>query len=145
MSACGSPCGLGLVSRIHFSIQNSPKPVPCCGGFLYVDVNLSAPAIQQIDLANGQVNNGHLDAFLTATDCTTLFDDTYNGSAAHPLCNVYIGPVSAGTVSERVSLPKGSYRVFAQSWASNNDTTDAFTIDVGIYSDSCSGRVPLSP
>jgi hypothetical protein len=108
----------------------------CCGGFLYEDVNLSDPLTKQVDLANGQINSGHLDAFLTTTDCARLFDAAYSGSAAQPLCKILIGPVAAGTVSQAVTLPLGSYRVFAQAWASN-DATDAFSMDVGIYSDNC--------
>jgi hypothetical protein len=146
-SSCGSPCGLGLVSRTYLASSSipSPGPVPCCGGFLYQDVDLSAPVVQQVDLANSQVNSGHLDAFLTSIDCAELFDNTYNGSATHPLCKLYVGPVPAGTVSARVSLPKGTYRAFAQAWASNNDTTNAFSIDVGVYGDSCAAQGPIGP
>jgi hypothetical protein len=138
-SSCSSDCGLALVERINFSSSPTPDsfvPVPCCGGFLYEDVNLSDKLIQRIDLANSQVSNGHVDAFLTSTECTKLFDASYNGSAAQPLCRIYVGPVAGGAVSQAASLPLGSYRVFAQAWASN-DTVSVFAIDVGLYSTSC--------
>ncbi len=113
------------MQRISFSsdpktLSEPPTPVPCCGAFLYRDVDLTAKVIQQVDVANAQVNNGHVDAFLTATTCTKLFTDAYDGSAVQPLCKVYIGPVSAGMVSPRQTVPSGIYGVFVQAWALND-------------------------
>jgi hypothetical protein len=88
------------------------------------------------DLANGQTNSGHIDAFLTSPDCVRLFDGPYNGAASSPLCRIYIGPVTAGTASGRQTLPKGMYRVFVQAWASN-ELSNVFGVDVGLYTDQC--------
>ena len=140
-SSCTSACGLGLVDRFWFTSApvkpaDPPNPVPCCGGFLFQDVNLGAADIQQVDLANAQVNNGHVDGFLVAPDCTRLFDGPYNGTVVQPLCKIYIGPVASGTVSQRQTVPPGSYRMLAQAWATN-DASDLFTLDIGVYSDKC--------
>jgi hypothetical protein len=81
--------------------------VPCCGGFLFHDVNLNSSDIQQVDLANGQVNAGHVYAFLVSADCAKLFDGPYIGSVVQPLCKIYIGPVAAGTCrTNRSSYPE---------------------------------------
>jgi hypothetical protein len=148
-TSCSSACGLGLVQRLSFSSDpanpsDPPHAVPCCGGFLFQDVDLTATDIQQVDLANSQVNSGHLDAFLTAPDCIKLFDSAYNGSAIQPLCKIYIGPVAAGTVSDRQTIPKGKYRTFAQAWAST-DTSNVFNIDVGIWTNKCVPHLPMNP
>jgi len=119
-ASCGHACGLALIQRITFPppppgpLAPAPPPVPCCGGFLYQDVALT-DVTQQVDLANGQVNNGHVDAFLVSGDCVRLFDGPYSGSATQPLCKVLIGPVAAGTVSPRQKIASGSYRVFEQA------------------------------
>jgi hypothetical protein len=146
--SCTSACGLRLWSRVSLSStplkpSDPPNPVPCCGGFLFQDVNLRATDIQQVDLSNSQVSSGHVDGFLTAPDCTRLFDGPYTGTVAQALCKIYIGPVAAGTVSQRQTVPNGAYRVFAQAWTSN-ETSELFGIDVGIYSDKCQ-PVLLSP
>lgn len=139
--SCSSACGLRLWSRISLSslplkLSDPPNPLPCCGGFRYQDVNLEATDIRQVDLSNSQVNSGHVDAFLTAPDCTRLFNDPYTGTGTQPLCKIYIGPVAAGTVSQRQTIPNATYRMFAQAWASN-ETSELFGLDVGIYSDRC--------
>lgn len=140
-TGCSSGCGLGLTQRLSFSSAPVfpsvvPIPVPCCGEFLFHDVNLTAAEIKEVDLANTEVQTGHLDAFLTAPDCTKLFDHPYNGSVSEPLCKIYIGPVAAGTVSQRQAIPKGRYRVFAHAWASN-DASSSFSVDVGLWTNRC--------
>ena len=134
----GETCGLGLHRRITL---NSPQRVPCCGGSLYQDVDLTAPNIQ-IDLANVQfTGQAPVDGFMTTTSCQKLFDGEYPG--ASPLCTVYLGPVPPGSVSQRVTLPSGTYRVFAQAHSSN--TTDAsWRLDVGIWDHRCVGPIGSS-
>src|SRR5262245_26702574 len=140
-TSCSRECPLWLAQKLVFSsdpqkLGDSPMPVPCCGGFLFQDVNLNSSAVQQTDLANGQVNVGHVDAFLVSSDCTKLFEGAYNGSVVQPLCTIYIGPVAAGTVSERKKISPGTYRLFVQAWASN-ESEQRFALDVGIWSDDC--------
>jgi hypothetical protein len=126
-----------LASTISFSNHGNPaNAVPCCGGFVFQDVNLTGADIQEVDLANSQVNSGRVDAFLTTPDCAALFAGPYMGFPAQPLCKVFIGPVPAGTVSERQSLPKGTYRLFAQAWATN-DSSNSFELEAGLYSNKC--------
>jgi hypothetical protein len=140
-TSCSSGCPLWLAQKVVFSsdpqkLGDSPMPVPCCGGFLSGDVKLDSSGVQQVDLANGQVNAGHVDAFLVSADCAKLFDGPYNGAVVQPLCTIYIGPVAAGTTSERKKISPGNYRVFAQAWA-NNESEQRFAMDVGIWSDDC--------
>jgi hypothetical protein len=139
--SCGQKCAFRLALQLSFSsdpirVGDAPIPVPCCGGFLFHDVNLNSADIQQVDIANGQVNAGHIDAFLVSADCAKLFDGPYNGSVVQPLCKIYMGPVAAGNVSDRQTLLPGSYRLFAQAWASN-ESEQRFDIDLGIWTDSC--------
>jgi hypothetical protein len=136
-NSCGSGCPSRLASRLVFSsFGDTTKSVPCCGGSVFQDVNLTGADIREVDLANSQVNSGRVDAFLTAPDCSVLFDGPYNGPPAQSRCRVLIGPVAPGEVSERLAIPKGTYRVFAQAWASN-ENENIFDIDVGLYSDKC--------
>jgi hypothetical protein len=139
--SCGQKCAFRLALQLSFSsdpirVGDAPIPVPCCGGFLFHDVNLNSADIQQVDIANGQVNAGHIDAFLVSADCAKLFDGPYNGSVVQPLCKIYMGPVAAGNVSDRQTLLPGSYRLFAQAWASN-ESEQRFDIDLGIWTDRC--------
>jgi len=140
-TSCSNGCPLWLAQKMLFSSDpqkpgDSPVPVPCCGGFLFADVKLDSSADQQVDLANGQVNAGHVDAFLVAADCAKLFAGPYSGSVVQPLCTIYIGPVAAGTTSGRKKMSPGNYRVFAQAWASN-ESEQHFAMDVGMWSDDC--------
>jgi hypothetical protein len=140
-TGCSSGCGLGLTQQVVFSDAPAvpsapPNPLPCCGGFLFRDVSLTDQDIKEVDLANTDMRSGHVDAFLTAPDCTTLFDGPYNGAAAQPLCKIYIGPVVAGSVSARQAIPKGIYRLFAQAYASN-ETSSPFKLDLGIWGKKC--------
>lgn len=139
--ACGNECPFRLAQRVNVSSDpktpvDRPTPVPCCGGFLVQDVNLNSSAVQEVDLANGSVNAGHVDAFLTSADCVKLFDASYSGSPVQSLCKIYIGPVPAGTLTEHQKIAPGNYRLFAQAWASN-ESAQVFAMDLGIWTDSC--------
>src|SRR5262249_31730901 len=116
MGSCSQKCPFRLALELTFTSDSQRPgdalmPVPCCGGSLFQNVNLNSSDIQQVDLANGQVNAGHVDAFLVSADCTKLFDGPYNGSVVQPLCKIYIGPVPAGTVTDRQKVLPGSYRL----------------------------------
>jgi hypothetical protein len=135
--SCGSGCPLRLTSRKVFSsFGDVSKAVPCCGSFVFREVDLTSADIQQVDLANSRVNTGRVDAFLTGRDCEILFTEPYNGPPAQSRCKVFIGPVAPGDVSERLVIPRGTYRIFAQAWASN-ENANIFDMDVGVYSDNC--------
>lgn len=131
--SCGSTCGLALVQRIDFPPAGSPVQAPCCGGSVYQDVNLTVEDLQ-IDLTNSSAA-GRVDAFLTTGDCPKLFD-LYTGTPTAPLCSILIGPVTAGSVSPRRSIPPGRYRLFAQAWSATEGST-SFVFDLGIWSDDC--------
>ena len=135
LSACGStPCPFGNITRTGFegnvtdAFRTHDVAVPSEPG-LEVDLANSAP--------NGQVSRA--DAWLTTTDCAKLFDGPYPGASGAPpapLCRVFIGPVAAGAVSARQKVDAGQYRVFVQGYTSN-ETPPNYSVDVGIWGNSC--------
>jgi hypothetical protein len=143
-AACGgNSCGLGQLRSLTIppgAVSGTATTTP-----QFFDVDLSASDIQQVNLdstANpGQP--GHVDAFLTTSDCTKLFAGDYTGTPTSPLCTIYVGPVTAGGVSSRVTLSPGRYRVFAQPWTTNVSAT-TFGFDVVIWGQNCSSA-GLSP
>jgi hypothetical protein len=96
-----------------------------------------------VDLSNRTSSTGKVDGFLTTGDCTRLFDQSYVGVASNPLCRIYLGPVAADRVSERVKLAPGTYRLFAQAWVTN-DAPSSFSFDLGLWSHEC-GLQPTQP
>ncbi len=141
VGSCQRLCGLHLDHQVTFGDPSKPA-VPCCGGFFANDVDLSASDLQ-VDLSNVRTATppAVVDAFLTSSSCTKLFDGPYPGST--PLCTIYLGPVTPGTVSPRTTVSPGTYRVFAQAYTSNPDPA-AYLIDVGMWNHSCRA-VPSSP
>jgi hypothetical protein len=137
---CGAPCGLGLSGHLPFS-GDAPL-VPCCGASVYQDIDLTSNNVQEADVENFGGRTGAVDAFLTDANCTTLFTGSYTGSVTAPLCKIFIGPVPAQTVSQRYSLPRARYRLFAQSWTTNADAT-VFGMEVGVWGPVC--RIPTGP
>jgi hypothetical protein len=134
--SCTTGCSFRLASRVPFPSPTNAVKVACCGAFVFQDVDLTDADIEEVDVANGQVNNGRVDAFLTTTDCTVLFAAPYDGASAQPLCRIFIGPVPPGAVSDRRKLPKGTYRLFAQAWATN-ESSNTFAVDVGLWTHKC--------
>jgi hypothetical protein len=128
---CGSNCGLG----IHGNQQWSGGLAPGAGNFQ--DFPLSPQrGDMEIELANTAraTTPGTVDAYLTATSCTKLFDGPYPGASA--LCKILVGPAPSGKASPRAPLDAGTYRVWVQAYSSNPDTV-AFLIDVDIWDNSC--------
>jgi len=136
--SCGSnSCGLGQLRTLNF-------PPGVVAGFATTtpqsfDVDLTASDIQQINLdsAANPGQTGHVDAFLTTSDCTKLFAGDYTGTVTAPLCTIYIGPVAAGGVSSRQTLSHGHYRVWAQPWTTNVSAA-TYGFDVVIWGQNCS-------
>jgi len=139
--ACNS-CPLGLLDRLG-PPPTLPQTIECCGASLHVDVTVPDVDELQVDLANtlfpGQ--NGRVDVWLTDVSCAELFDATYPSGT--PRCRTLIGPVQVNTVSSRVSVQPGRYRVFVQSHSSNT-TTQRYDFDVGVWGRSCRAS-PTSP
>ena len=136
--ACGHRCGLALHDTVTVS-DSSAGRVPCCGGFIVKDVALPNAGDGEFDISNvGQVPEP-VDAFLVPTSCSKLFDGDYPG--ASPLCQVFLGPVVPKSVSGRVKLKAGTYRLWMQAYSTNTATSE-FLVDIGIYDYRC---VPLSP
>jgi hypothetical protein len=133
-NACTNSCGLALVGHLFFP-QGSAATVPCCGEAIFRDIRITTENLE-VDLSNGTSSTGNVDGFLTTGDCTRLFDHSYAGAASNPLCRVYLGPVTTGRVSERVKLAPGTYRLFAQAWATN-DAPSSFHFDLGLWSHEC--------
>ena len=138
-SSCSSACPLRMVQRIYFPTAYNATPegplgqIPCCGAMVFQDLNLQVDEVQ-IDLTSTNGANGRVDAFLTTADCAQLFSGPYPGGG--PLCKTYLGPVSSGSVSQRVSVPPGRYRLVAQGYTSNESVT-TFLVELGLWSDSC--------
>lgn len=131
-SACGGhSCGLSLDGHVI-----SQGFVPCCGQFVMKDVVLPNAGDAQFDMVNAAQVPEAADAFLVPTSCSKLFDGDYPGSAA--LCTVYLGPVVPNTVSGRVQLNAGTYRVWIQGYTGNTAASTSFYIDIGVYDYRCS-------
>jgi hypothetical protein len=132
---CGATCGLGLHDNQNWSAGVES------GEGKFRDFSLSPQrGDMEIDLSNTAMPTtpGTVDAYLTATSCTKLFDGPYPG--ATPLCRILVGPAPSGKVTPRAPLDAGTYRVWAQGYSSNPGTV-RFLIDVDIWDNSC--RAPL--
>jgi hypothetical protein len=142
-------CGLALLREIELASQTTSGGVDMIarGESRSLKLALQSSDIDSVDLANTQVTAGHVDAFLTETTCDQLFTTPYNGAGtATSPCRVFIGPVAAGSVSAKQSVPQGTYRLFVQAWASNTDAV-RFDATVGVYSSDChlNGTVGPTP
>ncbi len=141
-------CGLALLSQIELASSSTSAGVDmiaCCGDSRSLKLALQSSDIDSVDVANSQVTSGHLDAFLVDSNCDRLFAPPYNGTGtATPLCKVYVGPVAAGTVSSRQSIPQGTYRLIIQAWDSNTDPV-RFDATVGVYSSDCRLQGTVGP
>lgn len=80
-----------------------------------------------------------VDVFVVPTSCSRLFDGTYPG--APPLCQIYVGPVTAKNVSPRVSLGAGTYRLWLQAYSTNTATT-GYLVDIDVLDYRC---LPVLP
>jgi len=132
-AGCGSKCGLGIHNNQNWSPPAGVEP----GQGLFKDVSLSPlRGDMEIDLANTAypTTPGTVDAYLTVTSCTKLFEGPYPGS--QPLCRVLVGPAPSGKVSPRAPLDAGTYRVWAYGYSSNPGGV-SFLIDVDIWDNSC--------
>jgi hypothetical protein len=143
LTACG-PCHFRLLGGVRFPADGAGAvtEVSCCGGAVFLDVNLVLED-QEVDLSNAGSSSGQVDAFLTSATCTKLFDAPYNGTASSALCAILLGPIAPRQVSGRQKLPPGEYRIFAQAWSSNASAT-RFNIELGIWTDQCR-LTPVSP
>ena len=138
----GSTCPFGIISRptaqgtVTDTFRTHDITIPSETD-LEVDLSHSAP--------NGQVPKA--DAWLTSADCTKLFDPPYptaSGAPPPPACRTFLGPVAAGTVSSRVKIDPGRYRVFIQAYTSNTSAPD-YVVDVGIWGRSCTVNRNFAP
>jgi hypothetical protein len=110
-----------------------PVFMACCGAPVYYDIDLTGAGEIEIDITNP--NGDGVDGFLTSVGCARLFDLPYAGSGT-PLCGTHIGPVRPRTVSQRVKMPAGRYRLFAQGYSSNSTTMEV-SLDMGVWSRAC--------
>ena len=138
LGSCGHPCDLGLHD---FAMVTSDQigPVPCCGGSTMKDIPLLPSTEGELDLSNIYQNPEPVDAFLVPTSCSKLFDGDYPG--AHPLCQIYIGPVGAKGDSGRVKMNAGTYRVWMQAYSTNTGT-GSFSVMIDILDYRC---LPVLP
>ena len=139
----GSACDLALAQRIDFPKElNAVGEVACCGDAKFQDLNLTADNVQ-VDLINSNAPEGRVDFFLVSGDCARLFNGPYEGTITSPLCTIHIGPVKARATSQRTAIRRGSYRMFAQAYTSN-DSPAQFLMEIGLWSDACHWN-PISP
>jgi hypothetical protein len=132
--ACGHPCGLGLHdSEIVTPAGTGNDYVPCCGGYVWKDLALLPATEGEVNVTNPlQPPDNPADAFLVPTSCTRLFDGDYPG--ARPLCQIYVGPVTAKSASGRVKLSQGTYRLWMQAYTTNTRSYSYYIlIDVFDY------------
>jgi hypothetical protein len=134
LSGCGHPCGLGLHDTIRVTQTGDNDRVPCCGGFAYKDLALLPSTEGQLDVTNVLQSDQPFDVFLVPTSCSKLFDGAYPG--ASPLCQVYIGPVTAKNASGRVSLNQGTYRLWMQAY-SPNTATSGYDVSIDVLDYRC--------
>ena len=151
-ASCGtSPCGLKLVQHLFLPPpeivlgvpQQRDISVPCCGGSVYRDVDLTTAGEVELDLNNPNPAASQVDGFLTSAGCDKLFGGPYSGTLTSPLCTVYIGPVAPRAVSARTKIAPGRYRLFAQAYASN-ESAHSISLDLGIWTTSCRWN-PIGP
>ena len=149
-AACGtSPCGLKLQQNVYLAppiiIDGRPAQqdsrLPCCGGSVFRDIDLSTTGEIEIDITNP--NGSGVDAFLTSAGCDKLFDAPYTGAGGGALCQIHVGPVRPRAISERRKIAPGRYRIFAQGYASNDTALD-IALDVGLWSNACRWN-PIAP
>lgn len=146
--ACTSPCGLQLQQHVYLApprivdgkLVQQDSVLPCCGGKVFRDIDLTTKDEIEIDLTNP--NGSGVDAFMTTVGCDTLFDAPYTGSGT-ARCQVYIGPVRPRGVSSRQKIPPGRYRVYAQGYASNAEEMN-IALDIGLWSTDCRWT-PVAP
>lgn len=134
LTACGHECGLGLHNQVTVKSNSVNETVPCCGGSWTKDVPLPSAGDGEFDISNVAQFPEPVDAFLIPTSCSALFNGPYPGAA--PLCQVYLGPVAPKTVSGRVKLDAGTYRLWLQAH-DTNQAPSQFFVDIGIYDYRC--------
>lgn len=138
LSACTHGCPLGLHATYLIGPRNSAERVPCCGGGSFQDLNLLPSTEGQVQMTNVAADQ-QMDVFLVPTSCAKLFDGTYPG--ASPLCQIYIGPVTAKNRSDRVKLDAGTYRVWLQGYGTNTDTS-GYQVMIDVLDYRCLPVVP---
>jgi hypothetical protein len=124
-----------LAPPILISGRPTEQPVfiACCGASVHYDIDLTGSGDIEIDISNP--NSEGVDGFLTSPLCGKLFDQPYVG-AGPPLCQTHIGPVKPRGVSQRVKLPAGRYRLYAQGYSTNPATMEV-SLDMGVWSRAC--------
>jgi hypothetical protein len=116
--------------------------VPCCGGSVYRDIDLSGVGDVEVDIVNPNAAGSMVDGFLTSVGCDKLFD-AYAGSANGALCTIHVGPVAPRATSARKKIPPARYRVFLQAWSTNQSSVTG-SLDMGLWSTACKWN-PISP
>jgi hypothetical protein len=151
--SCMSPCGLELKQRVYLPApiidpRNMDLPeqrditVPCCGGSVYRDIDLSGVGDIEVDVVNPNPAGSMVDGFLTSVGCDRLFD-SYAGGANGALCTVHVGPVAPRAASPRKKIAAGRYRLLLQAWTANQSPVTA-SLDLGLWSTACKWN-PISP
>lgn len=139
VSGCTHACPLGLHATLMITPAGDTDRVPCCGGFAFKDVAMLPSTEGMIAVTNVLQSDQAVDVFVVPTSCSRLFDGTYPG--APPLCQIYVGPVTAKNVSPRVSLGAGTYRLWLQAYSTNTATT-GYLVDIDVLDYRC---LPVLP
>ena len=116
-SACkwgGNGCPIRVIREFTTAASAA---APCCDATIALEFNVSDDDLD-VDLfvENTPGAATQVDAWLTLNTCERLFDP---GSTT-PRCEVLIGPVSAGSVSERRDAPRSTLRIWVKQRTSVN-------------------------
>jgi len=139
LTGCTHSCPLGLHTSQLLQPLGEAERVPCCGGFAVKDLPLLPSTEGEVDIKNVGQTPEPVDVFLVPTSCTKLFDGDYRGG--HPLCQVYIGPLTANSASGRVSLNAGTYRLWMQAY-STNTATSGYEVSIDVLDYRCLPVIP---
>lgn len=128
----------------NLNLQVANGTLECCGAFAVHEVVVRPGTNRQVDIANHRkpAQATLVDLWLAPATCQRLFDGPYPG--ARPLCPVLIGPVVPGAVSDRRDLEPGTYRVFAQSYSTNQEPAE-YVGDFGVWGTDCAPILPTGP
>ena len=135
LPSCGGGCPFGLLA-----VRSFPGEVACCGATARHDFQAADDA--ELDVTSLQAGqSGRVDAFVTRADCDRLFDGAYPPAAGTaPRCPVIVGPVAPGSVSARVKVGAGAYRLHLLALSSNT-ASSVYAVDVMLWGENCTGGV----
>jgi hypothetical protein len=104
----GNGCPIRVIGEFT---TGASATAPCCDATIALEFAVRDDDLD-VDLyvQNTPGAQTQVEAWLTLNTCERLFDPAANT----PRCDVLIGPVSAGSVSERRDAPRGTLRIWVK-------------------------------